>query len=179
MINLGGGLNPPSFFYIFYSRDEGDIELSRSKFNINKDKEDRTCDGIVFDSKMEMHYYRDVLRPLVGSGTIANYELQKKYVLQNGFSHNGKNVNPITYVADFYIEYADGRVEVIDIKGYPDTVALLKRKLFWHTYPELDYKWLSYVKKYGGWVEFETLKQLRKQDKLKKKKEAEENGSEE
>lgn len=152
--------------------------MPRSKFNVNKDREARTCDGIVFDSKMEMQYYRDVIRTGVESGTIVNYELQKKYVLQPKFTHDGMNVNAITYVADFYIEYADGRAEVIDIKGFPDTVAIIKRKLFWHTYPELDYKWLSYVKKYGGWIEFEELKQLRKQDK-KKKKEAKEHGAEE
>lgn len=152
--------------------------MPKSKFNVNKDKDSRTYNGIVFDSKMEMHYYRDVVCPGVESGTIVNYELQKKYVLQPSYKHNGLNVNAITYVADFYIEYADGRVEVIDIKGYPDTVAIIKRKLFWHTYPELDYKWLSYVKKYGGWIEFEDLKRLRRQDK-KKKKEAKENGEEE
>ena len=152
--------------------------MSRSKFNVDKNKDARTFDGIVFDSKMEMNYYRDVLLPGVESGAIINYELQKKYVLQKGFSHNGKNVNAITYVADFYIEYADGRIEVIDIKGFPDTVAIIKRKLFWHTYPELDYKWLSYVKKYGGWVEYEELKQLRKQNK-KKSKEEHNNGTEE
>lgn len=151
--------------------------MARSKFNIGKDVEDRTCDGIVFDSKMEMRYYRDVLCPGVESGTITRYELQKKYVLQPKFTHNGKNVNPITYVADFYIEYADGRSEVIDIKGYPDTVATLKRKLFWFVFPDTDYKWISYVKKYGGWIEYEELKQKRKSD--KKEKELKNNGEEE
>ena len=151
--------------------------MSRSKFNVDKDKNDRTCDGIIFDSKMEMRYYRDVLVPGVESGTIVNYELQKKYVLQSGFSRQGMKVNPITYVADFYVEYADGHTEVIDIKGFPDTVAIIKRKLFWHVYPDVDYKWLSYVKKYGGWVEYEELKKLRKQDKLKKK-EAKKDGAE-
>lgn len=153
--------------------------MSRSKFNVASELEDRTYDGIVFDSKMEMRYYRDVLCPGVESGTVVNYERQRPYVLQEGFRRGDKNVKAITYVADFYVEYADGHEEVIDIKGYPDAVALLKRKLFWHQYPDTDYKWLSYVKKYGGWVEFEELKKMRKQDKLKKKKEAEKNGTEE
>lgn len=153
--------------------------MVRTKFNVEKDKEGRTCDGIVFDSKMEMKYYRDVLCPGVESGTITNYELQKKYVLQPRFVHGEQNVNAITYVADFYIEYADGRSEVIDIKGYPDSVALIKRKLFWYVYPETTYRWISYVKKYGGWVDYEDLKKLRKQDKKRKVKEASKNGEEE
>ena len=153
--------------------------MGRSKFNVGKDKEGRTHNGIVFDSKMEMRFFRDVVCPGVESGTIKNYELQKKYVLQPKYEHNGKNVNAITYVADFYIEYSDGRTEVIDIKGYPDTVAILKRKLFWRVYPELDYKWLSYVKKFGGWIDYEELKELRKQEKKRKLKEDKENGAEE
>ena len=49
---------------------------------------------------------------------------------------------PIKYIADFFIVYADGREEVIDTKGKADSVALLKRKLFWYHYPTVDYKWI-------------------------------------
>ena len=143
--------------------------MERSKFNVDKDTEKRTCDGIVFDSVLEMKYYRDVVLPGVESGDIANYELQKKYVLQEGFTRNGKKVLPITYVADFYIEYADGRIEVIDIKGCPDTTAKIKRKLFWHRFPELDYIWLTYVKKYGGWGLYDDFVKLRKDAQRAKK----------
>lgn len=144
--------------------------MDRSKFNVDRDKEKRTCDGIVFDSQLEMRYYRDVLRPGVESGKIRNYELQKKYVLQPKFKRNGKSVLPITYVADFYIEYMDGHIEVIDTKGFPDSVANLKRKLFWYCYPDVDYKWITYVKKYGGWLEYEAVQSLRKEAKKAKKK---------
>ena len=101
--------------------------MERSKFNVDKDKKKRTCNDIVFDSQLEMKYYRDVLCPLVESGQVKNFELQKKYELQPKFIHDNKTVLPITYVADFYIEYANGTVEVIDIKGMPDSVAHLKR----------------------------------------------------
>lgn len=136
--------------------------MERSKFNVDKDFEKRTCNGIVFDSVLEMKYYRDVVLPGVESGDIAQYELQKKYILQDGFVRNGKRVLPITYVADFYIEYSDGRVEVIDIKGCPDNTAKLKRKLFWFRYPEINYLWVSYIKKYGGWGNYDDFTQLRK-----------------
>ena len=116
---------------------------NRTKFNVDKDNSKRTYDGITFDSILEMKYYRDVVLPKMESGEIKHYELQKKYILQNGFDRNGKKVLPITYIADFYIEYFDGQTEVIDIKGCPDTTAKIKRKLFWHKYPNIDYQWIT------------------------------------
>lgn len=149
--------------------------MERTKFNVDKDREKRTCDGIVFDSVLEMKYYRDVVIPKKESGEITHYELQKKYILQDGFEKDGKKILPITYVADFYIEYDDGHIEVIDIKGCPDATAKIKRKLFWHRYPELDYLWISYVKKFGGWGNYDDFNRLRKEAK-RKKKEREEKG---
>jgi hypothetical protein len=142
--------------------------MERTKFNIDKDKEKRTHDGIVFDSRLEMKYYRDVLCPKVESGEITKFELQKKYVLQPEFTRNGKKVFPIMYVADFYIEYADGHTEVVDTKGMPDSVAKLKRKLFWHKFPDVDYMWVTHAKKFGGWIDYELANTLRKEAKRNK-----------
>lgn len=135
--------------------------MERTKFNVDKDRERRTFNGVTFDSQLEMKYYRDVLLPKVESGEIKHYELQKKYILQDGFKRNGKSVLPITYVADFYIEYADGRIEVIDTKGCPDSTAKIKRKLFWKRYPDIDYQWISYIKKFGGWGSYDDFNRLR------------------
>ena len=143
--------------------------MARSKYNVDKDTAKRTYDNIVFDSVLEMKYYRDVILPNVESGLIKYYELQKEYELQPKFTHNGKTVLPIKYVADFYIEYTDGHKEVIDTKGLPDSVALLKRKMYWYHYPDVDYKWITYVKKYGGWLDYDTVKKLRSQEKKNKK----------
>ena len=44
--------------------------MERSKFNVDKDKEKRTYNNIVFDSQLEMKYYRDVLCPAVESGEV-------------------------------------------------------------------------------------------------------------
>jgi len=144
--------------------------MARSKFNVDKDISGRTCNGITFDSAVEMRYYAEVILPGVADGTIKHYELQKTYELQPKFEHNGTTVRAITYVADFYVEYAD-HIEIIDIKGFPDSVAKLKRKMFWFMYPELDYKWLTYVKKYGGWIEYEDRQRLKKAEKKNKQKE--------
>ena len=142
--------------------------MGRTKFNVDKNTEKRTYNGIVFDSILEMKYYRDVLLPKVESGEVINYVLQKPYELQPKFIHNGKAIRPIQYVADFYIVYKDGREEVIDTKGYGDQMAILKRKIFWYHYPDVDYKWVTYVKKYGGWIDYEEYKKLKKIDKAKK-----------
>lgn len=146
--------------------------MERTKFNVDKDKEKRTHDGIVFDSQLEMKYYRDVILPQSRSGLIKKYELQKPYELQPKFIHNGKSVQPITYVADFYIEYADGHSEVIDTKGCPDSVAKIKKKMFEYKYPNTIYRWVCYSKIDGGWCDYSYVcqqRRLRKKEKAKQK----------
>lgn len=139
--------------------------MGRSKYNVSDNTAERTYNGIVFDSRLEMRYYADVVLPLMETGEILNFELQKKYILQPKF-HNGlKIVQPITYTADFYIEYADGHNEVIDTKGCPDGVALLKRKMFWYHFPDIRYRWITYIKKFGGWIEYEEALKCRKEAK--------------
>jgi len=144
------------------------IKITRSKFNVDKDKSKRTHNGIVFDSVLEMKYYRDVLCPAVESGDVVSYELQKPYELQPKFRHDEKSVQSIKYVADFFIVYKDGHEEVIDTKGCPDSVALLKRKLFWYKFPDVDYKWVTWVKKFGGWIDYEEYKRLKREEKRSK-----------
>ena len=39
-----------------------------SKFNVSKDKTRRTFAGIIFDSELEMKYYRDFVLPKIESG---------------------------------------------------------------------------------------------------------------
>ena len=140
----------------------------KTKFNVDKDTSKRTCDGVIFDSVLEMKYYRDVLCPLVKSGDVVSYELQKPYELQPKFTHNNKTVQPIKYVADFFIVYKDGHEEVIDTKGCPDSTAILKRKLFWYHFPTVDYKWICYSKIDGGWCEYEYVKKQRAERKKQK-----------
>lgn len=132
--------------------------MANSKFNVNSDVRQRTFNGIVFDSRLEMKYYRDVLCPLEKSGDIVVCELQKPYELQPKFKHDGKTVQPIKYVADFFVKYKDGKEEVIDTKGYPDQTALLKRKLFWYNYPNVCYRWICYSEIDGGWCDYEYVK---------------------
>ena len=143
---------------------------SGTKYNVAKSTARRTYGGFVFDSELEMKYYRDVVLPQVGSGSIVEYELQKSYELQSKFVHNSETVRPITYVADFWLKYADGHEEVIDIKGMPDATAKLKRKLFWFKYPGIDYNWVCYSKIDGGWRLYEDVQKARSERRKSKGK---------
>lgn len=151
------------------------MQSERTKYNVDRSRERRTCDGIVFDSQMEMKYYRDVVLPLVRSGDITYFELQKQYELQPKFTHDGKAVRPIIYVADFYLEYKNGTNEVVDTKGFADSCARMKRKLFWYKYPGTAYRWICYSKMDGGWCDYDELQRRRKTRKKTAQHEMKEN----
>ena len=142
----------------------------RTKYNVGKATADRTYNDIVFDSAVEMRYYRDVILPQMETGDLTHCERQKRYILQPAFLHDGKKVQPIEYKADFYTVDKNGKETVIDIKGCPDSVAKLKRKLFWFTYPGVDYVWLGYSAVDGGWVTYEAIAAGRRQRKKEKRK---------
>ena len=113
-----------------------------------------TVDWHTFDSTVEADYYRDN-KALIKA-------IQPKYTLQPEFSKNGKKFRPIAYVADF--ELYDGTV--VDIKWMATPEAMIKRKLFEYTHPDKELLWLSFSKKWGGWVEYDQLIKLRKNAKL-------------
>ena len=61
----------------------GDVmKDERTKYNVSRKKEERMFDGIVFASKLEMQYYRDVVLPAVEAGEITKCILQPQYELQ-------------------------------------------------------------------------------------------------
>ena len=134
----------------------------RSKYNVSQDKSRRTFDGVVFDSELEMKYYKDVIYPKLNSGEIISCEFQKKYELQPSFKHNGTTVRQITYIADFYIVYADGSREVIDVKGMKTPEAQIKRKMMWYIYPDINFKWIAYINKSLGWVEYDEAQRIKR-----------------
>lgn len=136
-----------------------------TKYHVPKDKSVRTYNDIVFDSILEMRYYKEVVLPGVESGEIASFELQKKYQLQPSFLHDGKRIRSIDYIADFVLHYSDGHDVVIDTKGKADATALLKRKLFFYRYPDIDYQWITYSKIDGGWLSYDEAKKNRKERK--------------
>lgn len=86
-------------------------------------KDERTLDGIVFASKLEMNAYR-YIRDL---GVV--FERQVPFVLMEGFEHSGKKVLPIRYVCDFVVQANDGQKFIIDTKGVLTAECRLKLKL--------------------------------------------------
>ena len=92
-------------------------------------------DNILFDSKKEANYYTK-LKILRDAGKILDLELQKRFVLQQGFKLHGKTYRAITYVADFVYKDDKG-MHVVDVKSEAtrkDKVYRLKKKMFAYKY---------------------------------------------
>lgn len=96
-------------------------------------------DGIVFDSKKEADYYCQ-LRLLQKANIVKEFQMQVPFELQPKYRYKGKLVRAISYIADFVVTYADGKKEVIDVKGYRTKDYRLKKKMLLYKYPEMDFK---------------------------------------
>lgn len=123
---------------------------------------------IEFDSAMERDFYVDIILPGIEAGEFSDVELQKPFELQPKFKRDGAAVRAIVYVADFYYKTADGVEHVVDVKGFADAQAKMKRKMFWYRYPDIDYCWLTKIKKFGGWITYEEAQRRRRDDRKSK-----------
>lgn len=159
---------------LFYSDLKGsEIKIKRSKFNIDtsqKGKRNRTYENVIYDSELEMKYFRDVINIGLKDGSIIDCKRQVKYELQPSFKYQGKTVLAINYVADFVVTYADNSVIVWDAKGLADATAKLKKKLFHFKYPNVDYRWVGFSAIDGGWVEYDVIQKGRTERKKEKNK---------
>jgi hypothetical protein len=114
------------------------IGMSNNKFHAEKVE----IDNIKFDSKRESQYYRHFV-DMANAGIVAKIEVHPRYILLNSFKDcNGKTERAITYKPDFRITYADGTIEVVEVKGKrtakePDYI--MRRKLFKHNNPNVKF----------------------------------------
>lgn len=115
-----------------------------------------------------MLFYIEFVEPRLESGEIISCTRQVEYVLQDKFKYKDKTILPIKYRSDFNIVWRDGTLQVFDVKGNPDNMSLLKRKMIWAKYPELNLTFICRNLKYGGWVEYDNLKKLRREAKKNK-----------
>ena len=148
------------------------IIKKRSKFNVdqtNKGKKNRTYEGILYDSELEMKYFRDVIKIGLKDGTIKDYQRQVKFELQPKYKYQDINILAINYIADFVVTYNDDSVIVWDVKGLADAAAKLKKKLFHYKYPEVDYRWVGFSRIDGGWLEYNVIEKARSKRKKEKK----------
>lgn len=83
--------------------------------------------GIKFDSKMEAKYYSHLLDEL-SRGAVEDITLQPIFVLQEK--------PKIKYTADFKVVYADGSIEIVDVKGMQTTAFRLKLRMFKSVFPD-------------------------------------------
>ena len=105
------------------------VRVQRKKPNKYNARKTVMC-GHTFDSRREAEIYLDLLSRKQ-HGEIIRIGLQPSYTLLAGFRDNqGKKQRPITYTADFFVAYADGRNEVIEVKGMRTRDYLLRKKLF-------------------------------------------------
>ncbi|NFC28548.1 DUF1064 domain-containing protein [Clostridium botulinum] len=136
--------------------------MNRSKYGAKK----IVIDGITFDSKDEGRYYL-YLKELKAKDKILNFERQPKYELQPSFKKYGKTHKAITYAPDFLIYHLDGSEELIDVKGTETQQGNMRRKMFDYKYPDLKLTWVARSLKYSstGWIEYDELKKIRRENK--------------
>lgn len=132
----------------------------KQKFNAKKIE----YDGIIFDSKLECEYYKELMSN-VKNGEIKSFSIQPKYILQDKFTKYGKSYREISYSPDFKVIMNDDSIILYDIKGFSTQASEMRKKLFDFQYRDIQLIWLTYVKKYGGWIETDQLKKLRKDNK--------------
>lgn len=146
----------------------------RSLYNVDQTKkgiEKRTYNGELYDSLTELNFLKEWILPKVESGEIIRYERQIPFILQEGFTKNNKKILPIKYVSDFIVYWNDGTRTIFDVKGLPDSVSKLKRKIFWKQFPDEDYIWMCRNIKHGDeshWLTYEDLEQKKKLEKKSK-----------
>ena len=107
---------------------------NRNKYNARK----TTVCGHTFDSRREAEIYLDLLSRKQ-AGEIVRIGFQPSYTLLAAFKDNqGNRQKAITYTADFFVTFADGHSEVIEVKGVRTRDYLLRKKLFLHMMRETD-----------------------------------------
>ena len=128
--------------------------MNRSKYWAKK----VILDWINFDSEIEARFYSENKEEI--------YKVHPRYILQPSYrGPSGKIVKAITYIADFEMMNGD----VIDVKGKATEVANIKRKIFWYMFPNMKLKWLWYVQKHGGRIDYGELESIRRHAKKAKK----------
>lgn len=136
--------------------------------------------NLKFDSEDEADRYFCLLDKYK-TGEITKLERQVQVTLVPKVTWMGKLAQrAITYTLDFFVEYADGRREFEDVKGFSTQQGDLRRKLYnWLSMTQQDWpyygvplRWVASSYKWGdadGWVDYDELQKIRAQNRKAKK----------
>lgn len=103
---------------------------------LNK-KNKPTCDGIIFDSKLERGVY-ELLKDAHDRQRLKWVRLQTEFVLHAG----------IKYLADFFVCFPDDRLVIYEAKGRPTEAWGIKRRLFKADYPQIELREVHDLKEF-------------------------------
>lgn len=117
-------------------------------------------DGIKFDSKSELEYYKK-LKDMKSRGKIKDFKCNPHYVLQEGDWVNWRDEkqDSIDHYPDYLVTLLDGSQIIIDTKGGSvlthEFSASLKKLLFEYQNRNIPYYFISKLPRYLGeyWVE--------------------------
>ena len=101
------------------------MAFKRSKYGVSA-KKDRTLNGTTYMSKLEMQY-RQKLNLLQRAKNIEDRVVSIEEQVPYKIDINGKHI--CTYLLDFKVEYGDGRVELVDVKGIATDMYKIKKKM--------------------------------------------------
>lgn len=76
-----------------------------------------SASGTAFDSMGEYEYYIGTVAPKVARGEIVKWEAHPRFQLFPAGEYGGVKLRPIQYTADFRLDYADGTVEIVEVKS--------------------------------------------------------------
>ena len=96
--------------------------------------------GVVYDSKREASYAQELdlkKNEKQPAERVVHVERQWRIRL------NVNDVKICDHIIDFWVEYADGHIELVEVKGYETAVWKIKRKLleatFLKEHPKIEY----------------------------------------
>lgn len=73
--------------------------------------------GKDFDSRGEYEYYIGTIVPKMACGAVVECEKHPCFQLFPPSEYDGMKLRPIQYTADFRLVYADGSVEIVEVKS--------------------------------------------------------------
>lgn len=109
------------------------IDYKQSKYKNKK----VIYNGIKFDSQKERNYYIK-LKLLEDTGKIKDLKLQVKYELQPKFQFGNKNIQAISYIADFTYLDEENKLHIVDTKGVRTDVYKIKKKMMQYRGLEIE-----------------------------------------